>query len=250
MKDELYRIISKYFPTDHNTIHTYGDTKRIVETMRYLDGIVQYEKPDGYSIVDGTLFILEHFEFDSGNKGSNGSQQKREEAKDNRLFQQVEASEGGTTFHNSLTIDYTIDNYRKNATLTFTRHYRKIDSYKNHLMIDGIISSEMESITCFFIEDTTLLGNTYNTDSWDVPTQPLFLPCCDFFLDLFEKSPKLDCAFCGSWANKSYYLWFIDRTMISSFRNKQINTESLNLCNFTPHHVGVKMIIPDEKGNK
>ena len=196
------------------------------------------------------MFILEHFEFDSSNISSNGSQQKREEADDDRLFQKVEGSEEGTTFHNSLTTDYTIDNYRKNATSAFTKHYRKIDAYKNHLISDGIISSEMESITCFFIEDTTLLGNIYDTESWDVPTHPLFLPCCDFFLDLFEKSPKLDCAFCGSWAYKSHYLWFIDRTMISSYRNKQINTEGLTLCNFTPHHVGFKMIMPDEKGDK
>lgn len=246
MKNELQRIMYQYFQEEYTTICFYGDESRIQEIMHYFDRIIQYDKPDAYSIVDGKLFMLECFEFDSSNRSSNGSKQKREEANDDRLFQRIEPSEEGTFFRNVLSTDYTIDNYRKNATSTFLTHYNRIDTYKKHLIDDGIIKPETDSIMAFFIEDTTLLGNIYEVDSWEKPTHPLFLPCCDFFLDLFEHSPNLDCVFCGSWACGSHHLWFIDRTMIANFRDNQIHTEDLTLCDFTPHSVGYKIIVPND----
>jgi hypothetical protein len=244
LKDELHRIISRYFPDDNNTIYTFGDKERVLEIMRYFAGINQYDKPDAFSIIDETVFILEHFEFDSSSTGSNGSQQKREESKDDRLFQHIEGTEDGITFRNILTANYSIDNYRKNVTSKFLEHYEKLDIYREHLMNDGIITPDTRYIFAFFIEDSTLLGNMFQTDDWNAPTRALFLPCCDFFIDLFERSLRLDCVFCGSWVYKGYHLWYMDRTMTEDYRIKQIDTKGIRLCNFTPHHVGFKVIIP------
>lgn len=245
-KNELTQIVEKYFSREENKVNFFGNGEEVQEVMRFFSGFVQYDHPDAYSIIGNEALLLEHFEFDSSNRTkAKGSQQRRSEAEDIRVFSQELPTETGTVHHSLIDADYTIQNYKNNLSDVFGEHYYRISDYKRALAAEGILQSNISVRTLFFIEDTTLLGNVFETDSWEKPVLPVILPMCDFFLDLFEKSPDLDYALCGSWVPNDYQLWFIGRSMIEDYRKNQIITSEIHICNFSPHSVGMKMVIPD-----
>lgn len=246
MKDEIRTIAQKYFSGEKNTVHYYGDAQNLLRIGQMLPFMVQSDYPDGYAICDNDVLMLEHFEFDSSDCNKNGSQLRRAEAADDRAFEKLEVINGEAKYVGSIEANLSTDNYRDNLIRAFAAHYNKIDSYKQSLVEKGVDLSGKKVTTCFFIEDTTLLGSIFESKSKDYSWEPLILPRCDFFLDLFEKSPKLDCAFCGSWYPSESCLWFIDRSMIDDYREHQLITSEIHLIRMNPWSVGYKAIVPTE----
>lgn len=249
-KNELFQFLDSYFSKNENTIHFFGDKENVLDVMRFFGHIFQSDRPDAYAVIDDEVLIIEHFEFDSSNNRAKGSQQKRLEAEDNRKFTGIAAIEAGTLYHSSINADYTMENYRNNISKIFKEHYGKIEEYKDNLKRAGVIERNSIVRTAFFIEDTTMLGNIYETRSWESPIAPVVLPMCDFFLDLFEASPDLYCVFCGSWIPNDYCLWFIDRSMLAKYRENQIKTNEIKICNLAPRHIGIKIFLPNDAGKE
>ena len=99
----------------------------------------------------------------------------------------------------------------------------------------------------FFVEDATTLGNVYLTYNYKNPTAPIILLACDFFLDLFEEYTELDFVMLGSWYYDDYHLWYIERDMISQYRQHTIDTSRIELIDFKTEYIGFKYVIPLDK---
>lgn len=245
MKNELEHIFSTYF-SEETAIHCYGDEEHISKLVPLLQALVPFEHPDAYSKVENKVLIFEHFEFDSSNNSRNGTQQRKSIAADDRAFDAVVPTEAGAVYHGQIIADYSIENYRNNLKRSFDKHYKEIPEYKNTLRETGVITDTDEVITLFFIEDRTELGTIFESKREGVSWEPLILPHCDFFLDLFEKSQDLDMAICASWYPKQYCLWFIDRTMIAESRGHMVSTSDIKIINTNPRCLGYKIIIPKD----
>ncbi len=236
----------------HNTYDADTGTKVISWDKNLIDKLasickvlVPFEHPDAYAIIDDEVLIFEHFEFDSSAfKNKKGTQQRRSEADDDRAFEAVVPIEEGAFHRREIIADYTIKNYRKNLERNFSEHYNEIPGYKKTLREKGIITDDCKITTLFFIEDKTELGNIYESEKEGVPWEPLVLPLCDFFLDIFENSPDLDIVICASWYPDQHCLWCIDRTMISKCRRYAVDTDNHEIINWNPQSEGIKMIIP------
>ena len=246
MKNEVAHIFYKYFSKKQNEIHYIGESSGIAKLTDIFERLVPFEHPDAYAALDNEVLIFEHFEFDSSNnhKGK-GSQQRRSEADDDRIFSTLEPSKKGTLHHGEIIADYSIENYKKNLKQAFDKHYSEIPQYTQTLLDKGIITASEKISTLFFIEDTTTLGNLIESEDGDLPCEPLLLPFCDFFLDLFELSPDLDAVVCASWFPSEYCLWYIDRNMIMDYRKNEIDTSKVKIINLNPQSLRVKILIPD-----
>lgn len=246
MKNELEHIIRTYFSEDNTPIHFIGDGTHVEILAEKLSRLVPFDHPDAYAVLDDEVLIFEHFEFDSSNKlRRKGSQQRRSESEDNKAFAAVVPTEKGTLHHGTILADYTIGNYRENLRQVFCKHYNEIPGYESTLREKGIITNSKKVTTLFFVEDTTLLGNIFETENREEGWQPLVLPLCDFFLELFENSQDLDIVIAVSWYPNEYCLWYIDRSMIQDCKLQAIDTKEIRIINFDPQHVGVKISIPD-----
>lgn len=247
MKNEIQRICEKFFSGECNTICFYGCGDGLEKVIELLGDITPSDHPDGYSVIKDDVLIFEHFEFDSsvGSKRK-GSQQRRSEAENKRESDKIPATEDGIIIRSEISAEYTIESYKENFLQHFAKHYEEISQYKKSLMEQGIILPTSNITTLFFVEDTTILGNIYEVDSWDIPWKPVILLACDFFLDLFEQSPDLDCILCGSWIPNKYCLWYIDRSMIAAYREHVIDTSKIKLCNFSPRNLGFKKLFSNE----
>ena len=248
MKNELEHIYQTYLSKEQNEIHYIGESSGIAKLADIFKRLVPFEHPDAYAMLENEVLLFEHFEFDSSNKSNKkGSQQRRSEADDNRIFATVKPSENGTLYHGEILADYSIENYKKNLKQAFDKHYSEIAAYKQTLQEKGVITGTERITTFFFIEDTTVLGNIFEPECSDRAWEPLVLLFCDFFLDLFECSPDLDMVVCASWFPNEYCLWYMDQTMILEYRKHEINTSKVKIVNFNPQSIGVKLIIPDER---
>ncbi len=247
MNDKLSHIFQTYFSNERNEIHFLGNPPHINRLAKWLENLKPFDHPDAYARLEDEVLLFEHFEFDSSANNKKGSQQRRSEATENRAFDAVVPTEAGALHHGTIAADYSIENYKKNLETVFCKHYNEIPEYKRSLREKGIITDANRVITAFFIEDTTILGNIYETKDETQPWKPIVLPFCDFFIDLFENSPDVEIALCASWYPSEYCLWYIDRTLIQEYRDQMIETKSVEIINFDPLSIGVKISIPDEK---
>ncbi len=236
MKNELRRIASKYFSNEINDVHHFGEEKFLLHIMNLLSNAEAHERPDAYSNTDNEVLILEHFEFDSSEQRK-GSQQQYIEAECDRKLYEIKEPKNITTWQTPIEGNYSIANYKKNATKQFLKHYNKINNYKQILSAKGIITENKKVITMFFIEDTTELGNYYRTGIRGRPVASIFLPSCDFFLDLFENSPDLDCAICACYSENKYILNFINHASVNRYRKEQIITEQIEYISLIPQRI-------------
>ncbi len=247
MQNELNHIFQTYFSNKENPIHFYGEATRVIRICEFLRKLVPFDHPDAYAVFNDEVLIFEHFEFDSSTNNKKGSQQRRSESYDNKEYEKVVSTEEGTIHHGVLTADYSIKNYISNLKTVFCKHYNEIPAYKKTLQEKGIISDATKISTLFFIEDTTILGNIFETKENESGWMPVILPLCDFFIELFEESIDLDIVMCASWYPNEYCLWYLDRTMIQEFKKHGIDTSVIEIINFNPQSIGVKISIPDEK---
>lgn len=240
MKNEVVRIYYDYFYKGETEIKCFGDRSRVTFLTKMWENINPFEHPDGYAVLGEEVIIFEHFEFDSSNNGRKGSEQRRAEAADEKAFRSFVSSEKETVYHGSIAANYTIENYRDNLEKVFASHYREIPRYVKTLQEKGIMTGENRIINLFFIEDTTELGNIFESKT-DGSNVLLVLPLCDFFLDLFERSTELDIVIYANCYAKQ--LWYIDRSMIKEYREQEIETRTIKLFNFNPKSLGIKIPI-------
>lgn len=124
----------------------------------------QFDRPDIYVSLNDKVLAIEHFEFDASNKTRSGSRYRKEEISSRSYINEyIESNYSGNPllYSEQIGCNLSSDFYIANMKSAFMHHYLKIDEYKRHLIEKGIAKSKDDIISCFFIEDVTLLGCYY-----------------------------------------------------------------------------------------
>lgn len=233
-------ISVKHFEDDPGYIYLAGN----------LDKIIPFERPDGYLVADDTVYIIEHFEFDSS-EVLKGSTSRIELGRTEREFQKYPVG-SQTPFSDELNITQSINNYIDNATRNIRNHYKNIQKYKENL-------SDLEEIrnkpfkVGFFIEDKTVLGSHCKTDRG---FQALSLVDCQQFLDEFENCTELDFCICANTFTSGDMfslfgaaprntmrgqLYFLSKASIHKYRENQKSISDIDYISIPTRTIGVKI---------
>jgi len=232
-KDELLYLREKYLPLPENEILVFGQPGIEIEAKQLFTRELAeatssgQDEPDGFYRADNRLRIFEHFEFDgykrSRGKGSQFRQADSEFEK--RITQQVDNTKQPVNLHGEISLPLTMQNYLLNAITQFENHAAHIPAYHKNLEKKLELKNETTQVT-FLIEDTTCLGSV-NAQTGE----PILLPLCDKFLDVFEAHPEVDSIVSFSWCNKNY-ICYINRMSIEECRKNQIATDSVGLISW------------------
>lgn len=162
-----------------------------VHMIEFPENIIPFESPDMYIVYEDDVVGIEHFQFDSFKRISSGSRGIIDEKEASRNMDACAKSRDITI--DSLYISQTVqaemsfDYYRSNLLSLFDSHYARIDTYKKNIM--DALPNKKEPKICFYIEDSTPLGNHFITKEGPALLEPLLLK--EFSERLYE-SPKLD----------------------------------------------------------
>lgn len=243
MGKERERLI-EFFRSPDSEVKYYGEeNEEILKLLEFINHLQDFEEPDFFAKIGDEILLLEHFEFDSTNNNQTGSEYRKDLARINKSFDSVPLSTEVKIFHDEINCTHSSQNYIRNVTNVFVNHYGKIENYKARLIQKGVIDKHSNVRTCFFIDDVTCLGNAYSGKDKPVP---LNLLRCNKFLDLFEKSKKLDYVFCGSQFGETKFIWFISKKSIEAYRENQIDIEKIEIWDAKPQISEFKFLVNEE----
>jgi hypothetical protein len=199
----------------------------------------QINGPDLYIKYCGEQKVLaiEHFEFDSTKtRIRKGSENNRRNAEINRDYEQalVNVNELGDQLLR--TYDYSqtksLVNYRDNLLRSFKSHYRNITSYKKNLVKAGIADSLDQVKMVFFINDSTLDGNTFY-DSTEHSLIQLLPYNIKEFVELLYKSTEIDLMFigCGFGDMKRIFVLELNKNCLGEISRIPLCDDITNLFN-------------------
>ena len=177
-----YRI--KYL-TEGFDIRYLENNKKQLDVLSIISKAIPFDRPDFYYVKDRTIYIIEHFEFDSSPMIEHGGSLNRlEESRDYNKY--IESNPRAGELHNGQIFPKSnSDDYVKNLLSRFDNHYKKIDSYIDHVCDYLDVKREENTfVICFLIEDTTNFGNFYS-DGHDIKIVMPFI--CKEFLEHLEK---------------------------------------------------------------
>ena len=180
------------------------------------------KRPDAHSIVDNTILLIEHFEFDSSKPTSKGSIQHKISAQTDREIESILFNDDFAVVAECVEKNgkYYVDNFSKQ----FKHHLSRIDEYKIDIQIE--LSTKFSNfLVGFVIEDSTCFGSTY----YDKGIKYVDLTLCKEFLDLFENTQGLDFVFFTSAKNDgTRFASFVFKDSISEHRLHQIEVSKIS----------------------
>ena len=119
--------------------------------------IKPFERPDFISLVGDTLYIIEHFEFDSSQRKKGSSTLRKEIFRDDKnVDEYFKDHNKDDSYVGALYYKTSPEMYLKNLFSTFDEHYLKIDSYIEHCK-EKYVFKNINIV--FFIVDRTICGN-------------------------------------------------------------------------------------------
>jgi len=168
-KTNLVGIVDGFLRETKGEVKCFGISDAIsTKINKILNGITDYERPDGYTIAENTVYIVEHFEFDSTPASKKGSASRIENGRINRTFDEAISKELAglpegfgqheSYINDSYDVSHSAGDYTKNAISNANNHYGKISEYVENLEQSNILMSSHQKRVGFFIEDKTLLG--------------------------------------------------------------------------------------------
>jgi len=227
LKQELKNALFKYV-INHKIYYLQEQEKDFLEMKEFFNnGILCFDRPDGFCKNKDSILMIEHFEFDSSNNSRRGSKNRQEEA---RVLRRMYNTNDDTTIRDEITCKYTVNNYIENAKKFFDAHYENIKEYREHLENESIINSTTKQVkTLFCIEDVTLLGN------FDInKNKPIILLDCEDFIEHIKQCLKLDYILCFSSFGCETYTWFASLKHILEYKNFAYKKDELNITDFQP----------------
>ena len=237
MKNEVIKTLEHYFRNESNTVQYLGSAEGVNLFAELLESgtMIPGDAPDAVLIKDNLALIIEHFEFDGFEVNRKGSKSRMEQARIDREQREISATEAGVVYHSKIKALCSYQDYIDNVTRSFLDHYQRIATYKKNILERGIITSETDVKTMFLIEDVSPIGSIAIDKSGDkVQTIPVILAQSPEFLNLLTDSENLDYVLCCSYACDSEYVWFIDRSHIPSYKEKQCSYASMKFLSNYP----------------
>lgn len=249
MKNEVIKTLEHYFRNESNTVQYLGSDEGVNLFANLLQSgtMIPGDAPDAVLIKDNIALIIEHFEFDSAEVNRKGSKSRLEQARIDREQSQLSATEAGIVYHSKIKASCSYQDYINNVTRSFLEHYKRIDTYKKNIVERGIVTGEVHIKTMFLIEDVSPIGSIAIDNSGEkVQTVPVILAQSPEFLDLLVDGENLDYAICCSYACDCEYIWFVDRSEISAYKDKQCAYADMRFLSNYPSVVISKISIPNK----
>lgn len=221
---ELTILINDYLCRNSFIYHKESSDFLKTKLEPLLHNLISCESPDMYAKIDDNILILEHFEFDGSNERRKGGMQglseeyKAREEQHKFLTENDEGQLVSNYSYYQTQVDY-LNNFRKH----FYRHYEKIPEYISHLTELSQINSNSNIITGFFIENR--IPPLYIDIDNDI--DELVLLYSKQFLNIFEDSKKLDFVLFGGLFGEKNRLFYIDRSMISTYKLSEIDLDKI-----------------------
>lgn len=250
MKNEVIKTLEHYFRNESNTVQYRGSDEGVNLFAKLLQSgtMIPGDAPDAVLIKDNIALIIEHFEFDAFEVNRKGSKSRIEQARIDREQRDLPATEAGVVYHSKIKASCSYQDYIDNVTRSFLEHYQRIGTYKKNILERGIITSETNVKTMFLIEDVSPIGSIAIDSNGDKPqTVPVILAQSPEFLSLLTDSESVDYALCCSYVCDSEYIWFIDRSEISAYREKQCTYANMRFLSTYPSVVISKISIPNKE---
>ncbi len=207
------------------------------------DSIQILDRPDFYSIVGNTIYIIEHFEIDSTKHNRKGSKQKIEEFKDELRFQQVAGANNDnmSIYNGQINAEPKIEFYKENLFAAFDDHYNKIESYKNHVRELVQDFDKYKVVTIFIIEDSSIFGSLYFKNGLKL-LLPVF---AREFNSYFKSKQNLDLVLCSSETNTNTKIsWILARCDIEHMLDKEVSLNDIELVDLRPMSLRASIFIP------
>ena len=241
-KAEINQIKHKYFCRESVPCYFWDNSSQeALNVFHALNAAQDWNKPDGFAIMPDYVYIFEHFEFDAYRRTKSGSKFKQNDAAVYRDFAK-EAQNATGNIHTSTIIPGTptMQDYIANIRSLFSKHLEQVASYKENMSKEyGPFCKDFRII--FVVEDTTALGSVLQNG------QPLILPRCDAFLDLFEQQHEVDGVVSFSFDGRGQYpICYMNHDNIPTLHTEMIHTDDVELIPWQTH-VSQNMIeIPKE----
>lgn len=242
-KDAFYKYIF-----EEGMLNYCGNDANVKKLIDMRNGGIIYsgDSPDFFIIKGNRLLLVEHFEFDCypiTEKG--GSSFRLEDArirkKENTA---IPIGDESVEIHDIIQGVPTYYDYIQNAESSFTKHYKRIDQYINNLVDNGVPIQSMDVEIMFFIVDVSPLGSMVIADTNDKwATIPVVLAQSNEFLDLLEKSPRVDYVLACSEYENQVYRWLIDCKQLNEYREKTVDYSTLEMPKLTPHVLTIKRLL-------
>ena len=203
--------------------------------------ILTGDAPDLLILCDGSCMIIEHFEFDCYKKNRKGSENRKEQARVEKAFQNSTPHKNGKLIHDVINGTSSYAQYIKNITEVFSEHYKRIPNYKSNLIKNGFISADTQIKMAFLIEDVSPLGTMAYSDD---KQQPIVLALSKEFLNLMKECPDVDFVIACSGVGSNNYLWLIIKDNLNEYLNNSVDYANMSFINFTPQVLSYRIEIP------
>lgn len=152
MKNELLYLRNNY----KDLLYPYGTSSLTTQELyQMLNSLQSFEHPDMYAKINNTVYILEHFEFDSSKESRKGMHGIASEKALTRKFDNLIRNNRTENISSFEKISYvgSFQDYQKNFEKHFTHHYGQIPNYKADLQKAGVLCKEDQVKIGFWIEN-------------------------------------------------------------------------------------------------
>ena len=229
-KREISNFIDKYLLKNVICLNILED--KIPLLNQILENAQDFERPDGYSVVNDDCYIIEHFEFDPYRQKKRSSQLREEEFlnknKNEKIFESLGLKNGSGYFYKKVNSEIILESskayYINNLTRVFNEHSINKDEYIKRLKENGIVFKNYYLI--FFIEDKTILGSySYGNN------KPFNIFLTKEINDLWNMNSGVDYVFLGLNGVNGCPCFFMDRLINQKLQFESIENQNIFITN-------------------
>lgn len=202
-KNEIEQFFEKYLLKETNNGKVLNFFPRPLELDEnqlfcFFPNLESFEEPDGFSLIDNTVMIFEHFEFDASKNTKKGSNLRVKLSENRKLakkhFDKTEAkplsiSNNGSFFykvdHSYIKSNASKEYYINNIIKQFVSHCDKRKNYENRIK-NELQNNNLTFKECFLIEDKTIFSRYANSYKY-------FNICMtNEFISIWKEHPEVD----------------------------------------------------------
>ena len=144
-------------------------------------------------------------------------------------------------YHDQINGDSSLKNYESNAMLQFSKHYEKIEKYKNRIRQLGISNDNSEVQVVFLMEDKSPLGTLVHDGT---KTHAVNLAHNRNFLEFYMEKPNVDYVLNCFCAFNQSLVWIIPHSQLREYEEDILQYEKMQFISSTPQVIGFTTLIP------
>ena len=249
MKNELEHIKKKYFSSGNNNI-----LYAILDNMagefcinfdKLLSVMIDSDHPDFYAKDGNNVYLFEHFTIDASHTNRKGSLEQKEIVRIDSKVDELYSKGNNGHISDKIKGKANFENFKINIRSTYQKHVKSIPDYIETLNKKQVVNSDSEIITCFFIENTSPMGNYLLIEN---KLREFNLFTADFFIDLLDNTENNpDFLFYAQETKDAPILLLMCTAKLDIYKKHTIKITNNNFIAFNPHVIKKRFFIDSEK---